>query len=303
MLRRGRDEAGRRGGGLFPVAPDGEVAKAEGVPPERKHGTVEVQNTLACDAFGSGEQMPEREGVALARLGKNGGESDASRFGSLRVEIELRNGLAERFTGVLEVRSAGAGLWAHGTHRRGGDERVAVVELETDPAKRRAKRAGTIGSNCEGVSAAKVQGHGGGRVHNELTGGSPNGGANGADVELNAFVFFIGLQEAHTGIGLDVHAAEIFFGNGSARSGVCFEGLANVQLCAAMFRGDQVRADLRSALETRDIPAGAQWRIRGRKKHGNHACGEGHENDGNGGETRNPKHLLEEGAEFAGLRE
>src|SRR6516162_4053287 len=60
MLRRGRDEAGRRGGGLFPVAPDGEVAKAEGVPPERKHGTVEVQNTLACDAGGGGTSTARR---------------------------------------------------------------------------------------------------------------------------------------------------------------------------------------------------------------------------------------------------
>ena len=69
-----------------------------------------------------------------------------------------------------------------------GIEGIATVEMEADPAESGANGAGTVRGNLERVSTAEIDGDGGGRIHNELAGGSPDGGVNGADIELKAFV-------------------------------------------------------------------------------------------------------------------
>ena len=74
------------------MAPHGDIVEAELVPPEVEHGLVEVQDTFACDTHGrrhellqalvnatalvfvyAGEEMPESEHIASARLVQDDG--------------------------------------------------------------------------------------------------------------------------------------------------------------------------------------------------------------------------------------
>src|ERR1051325_2488370 len=105
------------------------------------------------------------------------------RFGSERFEIELFKRVAERFGGVFEIRCARAGVavrWANGAS---GNERIAAVRMEADPAKRGAKKAGTVGRDMQGVRAAEINGDGAWSIHNKFTGRGPDGGVNGAFLE------------------------------------------------------------------------------------------------------------------------
>ena len=85
-------------GGLFPIAPDGDVAEVESVPVKIEHLRIESENALASyagrrrnergktsvdsGAFGAGgarEKMPESEAIPGTGLGENGIEIERGR--------------------------------------------------------------------------------------------------------------------------------------------------------------------------------------------------------------------------------
>src|ERR1700739_625611 len=136
---------------------------------------------------------------------------------------------AEGFAGVLEIGSAGADLGAREAHGARGDEGISAFEMEADPAESGANSAGTVGGDLKGISAAEIDGDGGRRGHNKLSSRSPDGGMDGANIELEALVIVVGLQKTNAGIGIDFNFAEVVIGKESTGSGIGGESLADVE--------------------------------------------------------------------------
>ena len=93
------------------MTPDRNVVEAEGVPPAIEHRLIEAEDAFAGDTGGSGreltqaiedkrpllvidaaDEMPQREGVMLARLRKNQREVGGTLLRRCVVEIESSQG-------------------------------------------------------------------------------------------------------------------------------------------------------------------------------------------------------------------
>src|SRR5260221_11930878 len=75
--------------------------------------------------------------------------------------------------------------------------------MKADPTICGVKFSGAVGRYVESVGATEVDGHGGRRVNDERGRRRPDGGGNGADVDVEAFAIYVGLDEAHAGIGFE----------------------------------------------------------------------------------------------------
>ena len=247
-----------RGGVLFEEAPEGNVAEVESVPVEIEHLRIELKNAVAvnacrrgnkfCEAcinfgaigaVGAGEKMPESEGIARARLVENCGEGGGG-FGRLRRLVESVDSGDEGGGGVFEIGSARAEFGTRGAHGARRNEGIAAVEMEADPAERGANGAGAVGGNLESVGTAEIDGHSRRSVDNELARRSPDGGVNGADIELKAFVVWIDLKEADAGIGIDLNFAEIAIGERGERRRIRGESLADVEFGGRLIGGNRM---------------------------------------------------------------
>src|SRR5208283_714189 len=114
---------------------------------------------------------------------------------------------AKGFGGVFEIGSARADLGARGAHGACRNEGIAAIEMKANPAESGANGAGTIRCDLERIRATQIDGDRRRSINNELAGRRPDGGVNGADVELKALVIWIGLQETDAGIGIDLNLA------------------------------------------------------------------------------------------------
>ena len=307
------EEGGRRLGGrlrsgiLFEETPEGDVAEIEGVPVEieglwielhdgfageaerwRDEAGERVANLFAIGTVGAGEKMPESESIARAGLGENCGESGRGGAGRLRRLIEGVKGGDERGGGVFEIRSAGAEIAARGAHGTGGDKGLAAVEMEANPADGGANGAGAVGVDVKRVGTAEIDSDGGRGVDDELSGRSPDGGVDGADVELEALVIWIDLEETNAGIGIDANFAEIVFGERGAGNGIGGESLADVEFSGRMLAENGLNADLGSAFDVGNVPGGTEFGSDYMARRGEEESSNGEKNDGGSGEAGEP---------------
>ena len=292
---------------MFEEAPEGDIAEIERVPVEIEGLRVELQEGLAGDAewrrdevgqpvanlfaigvFGAGEEMPQSESIARAGLGENCGEGARGSVGRLRRRVEGVEGGDERGGRVLEIGSAGAEIAARGAHGTGGDKGLATVEMETDPSNGGTNGAGAVGVDMKSVGAAQIDGDGGRSVDDELSGRSPNGSVDGADVELQALVVWIDLEQANAGIGINADFAEIVLRECGAGSGVGRESLADMEFGGRVLAENGLNADLGSAFDVGNVPAGTEFGRGDRARRDEEESGDGEKNDGGSGEAREP---------------
>jgi|SRR6266404_644627 len=101
--------------------------------------------------------------------------------------------------------------------------------MKTDPTERGTEEAGTVGSDVQGVSAAKVDGNGAWSIHDKFARRSPDGGVNRAFFERDAFAVTHGLEKADARARVNLNFAD--FGNGDcgARTGVGDEKLSDFE--------------------------------------------------------------------------
>ena len=198
-------------------------------------------------------------------------------------------GVSERRGSVLEIRSAWPDFGTRRTHGTRGDEGISAIEVEPDPAERRAKDAGAVGLNVKRVGTAEVNSNSRGCVHNELAGGSPDGCVNCAHLELQAFVIGIDPEKTNTGIAVDLNFSEIAIGKRRTRRRVCGQSLADVEFFRGSIAGNGLRANLWRPFEISDSPTGAGWGLYGWMKGNENASDKRENDDSGGGQARSPR--------------
>src|SRR5215470_13451186 len=175
QLRRStaRGLASRCGRGrLFPHTPHGNSPQAQCIPVAIEHLPIEREYAVACNAvwrrderreaavdlrpFGAvraWQEMPKRKSVLRTGLRKDDHELLRACVGRRIARVEVVERLLELRRSVFEVRGARAEAGARETHGSGGDERIAAVEVKTDPSERGAQGAGAVGLYLQRIRA------------------------------------------------------------------------------------------------------------------------------------------------------
>lgn len=255
------------------MAPYRDIVESELIPPAIEHRLIEAQDAFFGDAgwwrrellqaiedagalrvIYTRQQMPQSERVAHSGLGENGGNVVGALLCARVLEVETRERSAEGRRRILKIGSAGPDFRSGRAGRPGGDEGLAAIQLETDPSQRRAHEtcAGIV--HVQGVGAAQVHGDGGGSVHDELSGGRPDVGVNGAAIEGDSFQVLAHAEEAQASAGVDIDLAN--FGRLQAGAGmiVGLKNLADRETRGAIFSRDGVAINPWASGEARDIP-------------------------------------------------
>src|SRR5258707_289847 len=144
-------------------------------------------------------------------------------------EIESRQGVAKRLRCIFHVWRARADFGARLADGSCGDEGFVAVELEADPSHGGAQKARAGIVDVQGVYAAEIDGHGGGRIDYKFAGRRPDGGVNGAAFEGEALAAGAVGDQAETGSGVDLDAAGFIERDAGPRRTVGHKSLPNSQ--------------------------------------------------------------------------
>src|SRR5882724_11902574 len=213
-------------------APEADVAVAEGVPPGVEHLAVEAENAFAGYTCGrwsergeavtdtgaifiadAREQMPECQGVVLARIHKHDPKQRAAFRRCVRAKIKSHERVTKRESGVLKVRRARADSRTRSADRSGRNEGFVAAQLEADPAHGGAQQACAGIVHVQRVHAAQIHGDGRWGIHDELAGRRPDGGANRSALEREPLVARAIGDQAKTRASLDFNTAGFIEGD------------------------------------------------------------------------------------------